>query len=366
MKKDSEIIQFKISLGKFQADINLDPPQKNILALTGKSGSGKSTLAKVICGIHKPHSGEIVINDTTLFSSEKKINLSPNLRNIGMVFQEPRLFTHMSVQSNLLYGQKKKNISDMKLFEKIVDLLDIKDLLNRKVPNLSGGEAQRISIGRAVLSRPKLLILDEPLIGLDVERQQKILSIIKNINIESNIPIIFISHSVDEIVFISESIALIENGKILTQGPTNKILYKKGTKLFGLETEESTLIKCKIIDQNIKEKFTKVSSEGTNIIISKISGSIGSGITLRLFAKDVSIATEKPKNISINNIFEAIVSDTYSNNILGRINIELKVGRNKIISSILENSLKKLQISKNDKVYALIKSISVVGQTKTY
>ena len=363
MKKDLGIIKFKISLGKFQADINLDPPQKSILALTGKSGSGKSTLAKVICGIHKPHSGEIVINDTTLFSSEKKINLSPNLRNIGMVFQEPRLFTHMSVQSNLLYGQKKKNISDMNYFEKIVDLLDINDLLNRKVPNLSGGEAQRISIGRAVLSRPKLLILDEPLMGLDVE---KILSIIKSINIESNIPIIFISHSVDEIVFISESIALIENGKILTQGPTNEILYKKGIKLFGLETQESTLLKCKIINQNVQEKITKVSSEGTNIIISKISGSIGSDITLRLFAKDVSIATEKPIKISINNIFEAIVSDTYSNNILGRINIELKVGRNKIISSILESSLKKLQITKNDKVYALIKSISVVGQTKTH
>ena len=105
MKKNSAVIKFKISLGRFQADINLDPPQKNILALTGKSGSGKSTLAKVICGIHKPHSGEIVINDTTLFSSEKKINVLPNLRNIGMVFQEPRLFTHMSVQSNLLYGQ---------------------------------------------------------------------------------------------------------------------------------------------------------------------------------------------------------------------------------------------------------------------
>ena len=144
------------------------------------------------------------------------------------------------------------------------------------------------------------------------------------------------------------------------------LLYKKGIKLFGLETQESTLLKCKIINQNVQEKITKVSSEGTNIIISKISGSIGSDITLRLFAKDVSIATEKPIKISINNIFEAIVSDTYSNNIFGRINIELKVGRNKIISSILESSLKKLQITKNDKVYALIKSISVVGQTKTH
>ena len=363
MIKNTGLIKFKIKLGKFESDIKLDPPQKNILALTGKSGSGKSTVAKVLCGIIKPQSGEIIINNKILFSSEKKINLSPHLRNIGMVFQENRLFTHMSVKSNLLYSQRRKKLSNTKLFDKTIELLDIRQLLNRKVLNLSGGEAQRVSIGRAILSDPKLLILDEPLSGLDIERQHNILSIIKNINIESKIPILFISHSLDEIVYSAESIALIENGKILTQGPVNDILSNKKTIFYNLENEEGTVLKCKIIAQNLEEKITTISIKHTEIIMSKIPEAVGSDIAIRLLAKDISLATEKPKNISINNILEARILEIYESKNIGSVNVELKVGKNIIIARILQSSSKKLKLKTNDKVFALIKSISIVGRT---
>ena len=362
MVYNSGKIKFSLKMDNFQADIDMNTPKDGILALTGKSGSGKSTIAKAICGIIKPDSGEIKIENKILFSSEKNINLAPHLRNIGMVFQEHRLFPHMTVKSNLLYGQRRKKLYNKKLFDQTVKLLDINAILERKIRNLSGGESQRISIGRALLSEPRLLILDEPFSGLDIERKLYILKILKSINNNSNIPIIFISHSVEEIALIANSIALVQNGTIILQGSANELLGNKKASYFNIGSE-STIIQCNIIEQNQRDKFTKINANDTEIIISKIPGKIGSSITIRLFAKDISIATQKPNNISINNILDATVLRSYKSTSRGNISLELKAGKNIIIARILESSFKKLKLKNNRKVFALIKSISVVGSS---
>ena len=187
---ENNLIKYESNLGNFKSNIDISFSASNIIAITGLSGSGKSTIAKVICGLLKPVNGYIKINNKILYCSKNKINIPPHLRKIGMVFQEARLFSHMSVRNNLLYGQKRNSEFDKNKFDKIVKILGIGNLLNRNTFNLSGGEAQRVSIGRALLSEPEVLILDEPLTGLDTPRQNKIMKIIKEINKNLKIPIL--------------------------------------------------------------------------------------------------------------------------------------------------------------------------------
>ena len=356
------LIKFELSQGSFKSKIEFDIATNKIIAITGLSGSGKSTIAKVICGLIKPNNGLIKLNDKILYCSNSETNISPNLRNIGMVFQEPRLFSHMSVRNNLLYGQRRNSEINIIKLDKIVKILGIKDLLDRRTYNLSGGEAQRVSIGRALLSEPEILILDEPLTGLDAPRQNKILSIIKSINKNIKIPILFISHSIDEIIFIAERIIIIEKGKVAAQGTIDEIISYKKLSYFNKENQKSSLIKGTIIEQDKKQFTSTLDVDGTLMTTKIINDKIGSSHILKLFSKDISIATKKPKDISINNILETKINKVNIFKKEGSVDLILSIGKQKIISEITLKSFKKLKLKKGLRVYALVKAISIVGK----
>jgi|TARA_B110000196_G_scaffold190203_1_gene162910 molybdate transport system ATP-binding protein len=358
----SNIIKFEVIQGSFKSKIEFNLTNDKIIAITGLSGSGKSTIAKVICGLIKPNNGLIKINDKVLFCSNTKTNIAPNLRKIGMVFQEPRLFSHMTVKNNLLYGQRRNTELNHTKLAKIVSILGIKDILERKTYNLSGGEAQRVSIGRALLSEPEILILDEPLTGLDTPRQNKIMSIIKSINKKIKIPILFISHSIDEIMFIADKIIVIEKGKVAAQGAIDEIISYKKLSYFNKGNQKSSLIKGKIIEHD-KEKFSStIDVNGTLITTKKINDKVGSNHILKLFSKDISVATEAPKYISINNILETRINSIQIFKHKGSVDLKLRIGKQEIISEITLKSYKNLKLKKGLKVYALVKAISIVGK----
>ena len=358
----SNFIKFELSQGKFKSKIEFSISTNKIIAITGLSGSGKSTIAKVICGLIKPTNGLIKLNNKILYCSNSKKNIPPNLRKIGMVFQEPRLFSHMTVKNNLLYGQRRNTKLDITKLEKIVKILGIKDILDRRTYNLSGGEAQRVSIGRALLSEPDILILDEPLTGLDTPRQNKILSIIKSINKNIKIPILFISHSIDEIIFIAEKIIIIEKGKVAAQGTIDEIISYKKLSYFNKGNQKSSLIKGTILEQDKKQFTSTLDVNGASITTKIINDKIGSSHILKLFSKDISIATIIPKYISINNILETKIYDIKVYKKEGSVDLTLSIGKQKVISEITLKSYKKLKLKKGLKVYALVKAISIVGK----
>ena len=355
-------IEYKTILGNFKSNINLSFSDSNIIAITGLSGSGKSTIAKVICGLVKPKTGHIKINNKILYCSKNNINLPPHLRNIGMVFQEPRLFSHMSVKNNLLYGQRRNTLFDQKKFNKIIKILGIEKILDRNIFNLSGGEAQRISIGRALLSEPKILILDEPLTGLDTPRQNKIMKIIKEINKKMAVPILFISHSIDEIIFIAEKIIIIENGKAVAQGSIEEIISYKKLSYFNSGNSSYSLIKGIIYQHNKDNLSTIIDVDGIELVTKYISDKTNTQQIIKLYSKDVSIATNIPKNISINNILETKIKKIKITKQTGTVEIHLRLGKQEIISEITLFSLQKLKLKINMKVYALVKAISIVGK----
>ena len=359
---DNNLIKYKSILGNFRSNIDLSFSDSNIIAITGLSGSGKSTIAKVICGLVKPETGHIKINNKILYCSKNNINLPPHLRNIGMVFQEPRLFSHMSVKNNLLYGQRRNTLFDQKKYNKIIRILGIEKILNRNTFNLSGGEAQRISIGRALLAEPKILILDEPLTGLDTPRQNKIMKIIKEINKKMAIPILFISHSIDEIIFIAEKIIIIENGRAVAQGSIEEIISYKKLSYFNRGNTSYSLIKGIIRQHNRDNLSTIIDIDGIELVTKSISEKIDTNQIIKLYSKDVSIATKIPKDISINNILETKIKKIKIIKQTGTAEIYLSLGKQEIISEITIFSLQKLKLKINLKVYALVKAISIVGK----
>jgi molybdenum ABC transporter, ATP-binding protein len=208
-------IELQRRQGTCHIDVAFQSDEHGITALFGPSGAGKSSIINMVAGLQKPDSGSIFIHGRYLFDSMRGINQPPEQRNVGYVFQEDVLFPHLSVRSNLLYGQRRNQSSDDRVdFDQVINLLGIQHLLPRKPRTLSGGEKQRVSFGRAVLSNPDILLMDEPLVSLDDARKEELLPFIKELNTRCNIPILYVSHSLEEILTLTNKIIRLENGKI--------------------------------------------------------------------------------------------------------------------------------------------------------
>lgn len=204
-------INVQKKLGEFFLQAELSIPNQGITGIFGVSGSGKSSLINLISGLIIPDQGFIRLNDRTLVDIEKKVNLPPQQRKVGYVFQDARLFPHYKVKGNLLYGVKS---FDQRAFEHIVDLLGIAHLLSRYPASLSGGEKQRVAIGRALLSQPDILLMDEPLSALDLPRKNELLQYLDKLSQAVKIPILYVTHSIEELERLAERVILLENGKI--------------------------------------------------------------------------------------------------------------------------------------------------------
>lgn len=213
----------RVNVRRRQGDCCIDVAFHNrdsgIIALFGPSGAGKSSVINMLAGLHRPDEGRIVVRERCLFDSERGINLPPEKRNIGYIFQDDLLFPHLSVKSNLLYGRRRKNTGGKTVdFDQAVDLLGIRQLLARKPRTLSGGERQRVAFGRAVLSNPDILLMDEPLASLDAARKEELLPFIKELNTRFSIPVVYVSHSPDEIHALTDNVLRLENGRVAATG----------------------------------------------------------------------------------------------------------------------------------------------------
>ena len=206
---------FQYQRADFKLNIQLEM-QDQLLGIVGASGSGKSTFLKNLVGLLHPMQGSIQLNQQILFDRQQNIHVPMHQRKIALIFQNALLFPHMNVQQNLMYAEKQVNHADRKFhFNEIMDLLELKPLIHRKAHQLSGGEAQRVSIGRALLSSPHLLLLDEPLTGLDHQLKQQILPFLKRLKEEIDLPMIYVTHHVDELVFLHAEILMLEQGKLM-------------------------------------------------------------------------------------------------------------------------------------------------------
>lgn len=219
--------------GEFTLDIRFSTSENGVTALFGNSGAGKTSVINMIAGLVRPDEGHIAANGRVLFDSEKRIDISPEKRRIGYIFQDGRLFPHLSVRSNLIYGMKlTPNSKRFVQFDQVVDLLGIESLLDRRPAKLSGGEKQRVAIGRALLASPSLLLMDEPLASLDNSRKAEVLPFISGICREFKLPILYVSHSPNEVISLAGNLVLMDSGRVVASGKIKELINRSDLRFF--------------------------------------------------------------------------------------------------------------------------------------
>ncbi len=296
-------LDFTQALAQFELDIKAQLPSKGITAIFGRSGAGKTSVINAISGLKNPTQGRIKIDDKVLFDSQNNINLAIEKRQIGYVFQEARLFPHYRVKGNLLYGCQHK---DKAKFTQVVELLGLNELLHRYPADLSGGEKQRCAIARALLSNPKLLLMDEPLASLDLPRKQEVLPFLEKLAREIEVPILYVTHSLDEILHLADHMLLLEQGKVQAFGRVEQMWQSAQLSPWLTHKEKSSLFNAKVTQHQSHYALSYISlMPKVGVWMSALPVAVGENIRIRIYANDVSLSLSHAKDSSIRNILPA-------------------------------------------------------------
>jgi molybdate transport system ATP-binding protein len=344
-------------LGDFSVDARFESAGR-LTALFGPSGSGKTTLINMIAGLIRPGKGRIEADGRVLVDTDAGLFVPMHKRRIGMVFQDARLFPHMSVAGNLRYGHWFTPTADRYADKHaVIDLLGIGPLLDRRPAKLSGGEKQRVAIGRALLASPRLLLMDEPLASLDEARKAEILPYIERLRDETKIPIVYVSHSISEVARLASDVVVLAQGKVAASGPTGAIMQR----LDLLPTEErgegGAVLDTAVLRHDEAFGMTVLGSAAGEIRVPFLAMPAGAPVRLRIRARDVMIATEQPTGLSALNILPGTIVAIEPGE---GPTVEIAVDCNgaTVLARITEQSRQMLKLGLGRNVYAVVKTVS--------
>jgi len=299
-------VAIKKAEGSFTLDVNF-VANEGVTSIIGRSGAGKSMTLSTIAGLQDPDEGLILLGDAPLYDPARNINLSPEHRELGMVFQEARLFPHMTVRSNLGYARRNTQ-APLATVEEVVELLDISHLLARRPHHLSGGEKQRVAIGRALLSAPAALLMDEPLASLDLARRREIMPFLEQLRHRFSLPILYVSHNLDETLRLADKVIVMDQGSIVASGPVEETLSRidvqsliLGGSSSGNHPEPVTIMSA-TIGAKAEDGLYAINTPWGTLAAPDITGAPGSAARLRIRARDIVLSTVKPTGLSIRNI----------------------------------------------------------------
>ena len=333
--------------------------EARLLALFGRSGSGKSTVVNAVAGLVRVDRGRVVVDGETLFDSERGINVPVEERGVGYVFQEGLLFPHLSVRQNLLYGAGRRGSHQGQsvAFDQVVQLLGIDMLLGRAAPALSGGEKQRVAIGRALLSKPRLLLMDEPLASLDTGRRSEILRLIERVRDEFGVNIVYVSHSIGEVSRLADDVVLMNDGMVIACDATETIFNRADLRPYTGRFEGGALIEAYAASYDMKYFLTTFKFEGGELVAPGVDTPLGARVRIRIRARDVTLATTRPQGLSIRNVLAGTVGQIEDR---GGAIVEVHVlleGR-ELLSRLSRQALDEMKLETGQPVFALIKAIA--------
>ncbi|MDZ4736438.1 MAG: molybdenum ABC transporter ATP-binding protein [Rhodospirillaceae bacterium] len=346
-------------LGAFALDVDFKIERPGITALFGPSGAGKTTIVNAIAGLLRPQAGRIAIDSDVLFDSKRGVNLPARQRRIGYVFQDARLFPHLDVRDNLLFGARRCAAGRTAApFDAIVSLLGIAAILDRRPRHLSGGERQRIALGRALLAEPRLLLLDEPLSGLDQGRRAEIMPYLERLRDEAGIPMLYVSHAVDEVARLADHMVVLDSGRVVASGSVFDLMARLD--LFPLTgpIEAGAVFEARIETHDLQDQMTALTFDGGRFWVPGIEGSIGATVRVRIRARDVMLALEKPHSISANNVLRGTVTEIRPDS-SPHIDVQIACGGTLLIARITRRSLERLGLQPGTALYAVIKSVTI-------
>jgi molybdate transport system ATP-binding protein len=348
----------------FKLRAELEAPTPGVVALFGRSGCGKTTLINIISGLLQPDEGRVELDGVTLTDTRERIRVPVERRRIGYVFQDARLFPHLGVLANLRYGMRRAPREGRSIgLDEVIALLGLEPLLERRSYQLSGGERQRVALGRALLSQARLLLLDEPMAALDAARREEVLPYLETLRDKLSIPMVFVSHQLDEVLRLATHVALMESGEIVASGTLGDI---------SLRPEFRAIVGPEAVGAVIDGVVTKVDTtngmadvqigRGT-LHISVPATRTGARMRIQLLARDIILATEPPRGLSVRNALEGVItelSDDVGRAVLVRIDIGAGAS---VLSRVTRNATEALGLRAGMTIWVLVKAVSARGHT---
>ncbi len=331
-----------------------------VTALFGRSGSGKTTIVNAVAGLLRPQAGRVVADGVVLLDTERGLCLPVHRRRIGYVFQDARLFPHLTVRQNLLYGRWFTGKGGARDPGRIVDLLGIGGLMDRRPGGLSGGERQRVALGRAILADPRLLLMDEPLAALDEARKAEILPYLERLRDDLRVPILYVSHSLAEVARLATTVVLLEGGRVTAAGPAQDILSDPTTATgLGLR-EAGALLTARLVAQEA-DGLSRLESGAGPVWLPRMEAELGSQVRLRILAQDVMLALLRPEGVSALNILPCVVQDIRLGEGPGAL-VRLTVGPETLLARVTRRSVAALGLAPGLPVFAVLKAVSVAQE----
>jgi molybdate transport system ATP-binding protein len=351
--------RFTMQRDSFALDAEFNAPASGVTALFGPSGSGKTTLLRCIAGLERA-AGTLDVNGT---SWQGERHFKPvHERPLGYVFQEASLFPHLSVRANLEYGMKRIASAERKVpQEQVVEWLGLSHLIARRdVAQLSGGERQRVAIGRALLTSPRLLLMDEPLSALDLASKQEILPYLERLHRELDIPVLYVSHAMDEVVRLADHLVLMEQGRVIASGALHDLLSRLDLPTAHFD-DAGVAIEATVAQQDEKYQLTRLDFAGGQLWVGRVEQPFGAAVRARVLARDVSIATQAPHGSSINNILNARIEEIRDEG-PHKVLVRLKAGESQaLLSRITRRSRDHLGLAVGQFVCAQVKSVALMA-----
>lgn len=331
-----------------------------IVTIFGASGSGKTTLLRVIAGLDRDASGSLRFGDQVWQDDSRGLFMPPHKRGVGYVFQGARLFGHLSVLENLRYADRRSRRERNGIaFDDVVDALDLKPLLGRRTAALSGGESQRVAIGRTLLARPQLLLMDEPLAALDLRRKAAILPYIERLPQVFGVPILYVTHAIGEVAQISQTMILLSRGRVSAVGPVTDLMERLDLYPMTGRFEAGVVLDARVAGHDAEYCLTEVRVAGQGIFVPALDLPVEADLRLRIRARDVALATQHPDGISIRNILDGKIAEIAEEANTAFAEVLVDIGGAHVRARLTRQSVGELSLAVGHPVFVLIKSVAI-------
>jgi molybdate transport system ATP-binding protein len=356
----SNRIRLRIPRHAFELAVDLELPAQGITVLFGASGSGKTTLLRCVAGLERAASGEVQIGDAVWQDDAAHVFLPTWRRPLGYVFQEASLFEHLDVRANLHYGLGRARVSDAgKALDAAIGLLGIGGLLARAPSQLSGGERQRVAIARALATRPRLLLLDEPLAALDAPRRNEILPWLEQLRDELSTPMLYVTHASDELARLANHVVVLEQGRVRAEGPVSQVMTAVGSPMLPGE-EAGALLHGQVAQRDSRWHLSRIAFDGGSLWLRDSGIGVGKAVRLRVLARDVSLMTREPTHTSIQNQLPCVIGESAPDAHPSQVLVRVHVGSSLLLARITAKAYEDLALEPGRPVWALVKSVALV------
>jgi len=344
----------------FALKVDLELPARGVTAIFGPSGCGKTTLLRCVAGLERGAKGYLAVDDEVWQDDDVRRFVPVHQRALGYVFQDASLFAHLSVAQNLNYGMQRVPVTLRRVsLEQSIDLLGIAQLLQRSPDALSGGERQRVAIARALASSPRILLLDEPLAALDAARKAEVLPYLEKLHTELDMPVLYVSHAIDEVARLADHLVLLESGQVIASGRAEDLLTRLDLSLAHGDTAGAVLT-LTVSGHDERDHLSTVIFSGGLLSLPIQNKVIGQSLRIRVQARDVSLTLQKQSGTSILNILNATVCAIAPDS-PGQVMVSLDAGGCTLLARITERSARTLALEPGLKLYAQIKGVAILG-----